>query len=177
MTEGYTTPYEVTNGTAFPQAQGPFYPQAPQKRGFTAGELWDGDWDFSHYGGGKGSVPMPTQERIDLFRQRGAEFAVDLERLAYEARKAQAKVNAERRKAQEKARAEGKEYIEPFSAKKALKEIEEANAEEKRIYETMRGFVAEFCAGSPTREQLDILPDHEFRRFANYLGSQLDPEV
>jgi hypothetical protein len=170
-------------GYGAPQPTGPFdpgqgqAPPAPRKRGFTAGEMWDGEWDITRYGGAKGVVPMPTQERIDLFRRRGAEFDIEAQRLLHEAQKAQAKLNAERRKAREKAASEGKDYIEPFSAKRLQKEHEEAEAEERRLYSQMRDFVAEFCAGSPTREQLDVLPDHEFRRFAYYLGEQLNPEV
>lgn len=167
-------------GYGAPQPEGPFYPSAapvPKKRGFTAGEMWDGEWDFTRYGGTRGVVPMPTQERIDLFRRRGAEFDIEAQRLLHEAKKAQAKLDVERRKAREKAALEGKDYIEPFSAKKLQKEHEEAEAEERRLYGQMRDYVTEFCAGSPTREQLDVLPDHEFRRFAYYLGEQLNPEV
>jgi len=160
-----------------PQPAGPYYPQAAPKKGFTAGSTWDGAWDFTNFGGGTGYTPMPTQERIATFRRRGSEFTVEGERLIHEAEKAEAKTRAERRKAAEKAYGEGKEYIEPFSAKKSLKELEDAEAERNRLYDQMRDFVAEFCAGSPTREQLDALPDHEFRLFTNYLGEQINPEA
>src|SRR5215208_3417379 len=95
-----------------PQPEGPFTPQpAPaKKRGFTAGDMWDGDWDFTNFGGTTGTTPMPTKERIDNFRRRGLEFTVEGERLMHEAQKAEAKTRAERRKAAQKAHEEGKEY-------------------------------------------------------------------
>src|SRR5215218_6557669 len=68
-------------------------PEAPVKRGFTAGDTWDGVWNFTHYEGGeKGNTPMPTQERIATFRRRGAEFIVEQQKISHEVRKADAKV-------------------------------------------------------------------------------------
>ena len=158
-----------------PQPSGPYAPT--QKRGFTAGETWDGAWDFTHYEGGeKGDTPMPNQERIGIFRRRLSEFSVEAQRLFHEAQKADAKAKDERRKAAEKAYAEGKDYVEPFSAKKAIKEMEDAEAEDKRLHGLLREHMAEFCAGSPTLQQLNVLPDHEAMRFANYLAEQISPE-
>jgi hypothetical protein len=37
--------------------------------------------------------------------------------------------------------------------------------------------VAEFCAGSPTREELEKFNDFEFRAFVNWIGSLINPEV
>lgn len=159
--------------------QGPFVPQAApvQHRGFSAAALWDGVWDFRPEVDAWGEIPHPTQERIDTFRRKGAEFAVEAERLAREAEAAQRKLEKKREEARAKAQAEGKEYNEPFNAKKLLADVNEAIGEEHRLYNVMRDHVAEFCAGSPTREHLDGITDPTFRRFVDHIGSLINPEV
>jgi hypothetical protein len=166
------------NGAAYaaPLPEGPFYPQ-PSRGGFDAGDLWNGHYVLRPFVEAEGDVPHPTQERIDTFRRKGAEFAVEAEKLAREADAAQRKLDEKRQKAKEKAEAEGKEYVEPFNADKLLKDVEHAMSEERRLYDTMRDHVAEFCAGSPTRDELGALPDFKLRQFIDWIGSLINPEV
>lgn len=170
-------------GAAYMETQGhyspePGHPPGPRRAGgFDAGALWDGHYTLRPFVDAEGDIPHPTQARIDAFKRKGAEFAIEAERLARDAEAAQRKLDARREDARAKAEAEGKTYTEPFNATKQLKELEEAMSEERRLYDLMRDHVAEFCAGSPTREELGTLPDFKFREFVDWIGSLINPEV
>ena len=104
-------------------------------------------------------------------------FEVEALRLQHEAQQAQAKANAERRKAMQDALQAGEEYIEPFDVEEAKKEVKQALKELHEMHDQMRDHLAEFCKGHPTRAALGKLPDPEFRRFNNWVGSLINPEV
>lgn len=166
----------------FPQPDGPYLPDSSAQYGFRAGSLWEREaqYDLSHYvkgNGATGVIPHPTQERIDKFMEAGAMFEVEAMRLRHEAEQAQAKANTERRKAMMDAAEKGEEYVEPFDVEAAKKEVKEALAKLHDMHEQMRDHLAEFTKGHPTRAQLGKLPDPEFRRFNNWVGSLINPEV
>lgn len=167
----------------FPQPEGPYFPSGgSQQRGFRAGSLWDQEaaYDLSRYvkgNGATGSIPHPTQERIDKFMEIGAMFEVEAQRLKHEAAEKQRQLNAERRKKMMEAAEKGEEYVEPFDVEEAKKEVKEALAELHRMHDEMRDHLAEFCKGHPTRAALGKLPDPEFRRFNNWVGNLINPEV
>ena len=170
-----------TAAAAFPPPEGPFYPDQ-QPSGFTAGAVWEREarYDFTHYFKGNnatGTIPHPTQERIDKFMEAGAMFEVEAMRLQHEAAEAQRKANAERRKAMQEAVEKGEEYVEPFDVEQAKKEAKEALAELHAMHDRMREHLAEFCKGHPTLTSLKKLPDPEFRQFNNFVGSLINPEV
>lgn len=179
-------PGQGPNGTSgaaptFPQPDGPFYPE-PQQHGFTAGSVWEREaaYDLTAYvkgNGAVGTIPHPTQERIDKFMEAGAMFEVEAMRLQHEAQEKQRQANAERTKAMQEAAAKGEEYIEPFDVEAAKKEAKEALAKLHQMHDEMRDDLAEFCKGHPTRAALGKLPDPEFRRFNNWVGSLINPEV
>ena len=171
-----------TNAPVFPQPEGPYYSPNMQEHGFTAGSVWDKEaaYDLSTYvkgNGATGTIPHPTQERIDKFMEAGAMFEVEAMRLQHEAETKQAKANAERRKAMLEAAKKGEEYVEPFDLEQTKKEVLEALQELKNSHDRMRDHLAEFCKGHPTRAVLGKLPDPEFRRFNRWVGSLINPEV
>lgn len=172
---GSTTP-------VFPQPDGPYLPDSSAQYGFRAGSLWEKEakYDLSHYvkgNGATGMIPHPTQERIDKFMEAGAMFEVEAMRLQHDAAEAQRKARAERMKAMQEAAAKGEEYVEPFDVETAKKEAKEALDELHRMHDQMRDHLAEFCKGHPTRAALGKLPDPEFRRFNNWVGSLINPEA
>lgn len=181
-------PGQGPNGTTapvVPQPQGPFYPSGvaqPSPSGFTAGAVWEREaqYNLSHYvkgNGATGMIPHPTQERIDKFMEAGAMFEVEAMRLQHEAAEAQRNANAERHKAMTEAAQKGQEYVEPFDVEQAKKEAKAALKELHEMHDQMRDHLAEFCKGHPTRAALGKLPDPEFRRFNNWAGSLINPEV
>jgi hypothetical protein len=180
-------PGQGPNGSppaAFPQPEGFFSPDpsGATQHGFTAGSMWDREakYDLSNYVKGNaatGTIPHPTQERIDAFMEAGAFFEVEAMRLQHEAAMQQRQLNAERQKKIKEAAKKGEVYIEPFDVEEAKKEAKEALSELHRLHDQMRDHLAEFCKGHPTRAALGKLPDPEFRRFNNWVGSLINPEV
>lgn len=137
--------------------------------GFDAGAVWDGHYTLRPYADAEGDIPVPTQERIDDFRRKMGKFVVDLQKAADEQAKA-------RRKAEEE-QAKDPTYGENFDAERAMADLEQAIAEERRIYGEMRDHVAAFCKGKPTRKQLEKLPDVVFLKFADFVGGLINPEA
>lgn len=151
-------------------------PQPSATSGFDAGNLWDGHYVLRPYVDAEGDIPIPTQQRIDNFRRKMGVFALDLQKAADDAARAQRKAEAEARKAELAAIEKGEEVdTEPFDVEKAKADLEEAIAEERRIYDEMREHVATFCQGHPTKAQLNKLPDAVFLKFVDFVGGLINP--
>lgn len=165
MTEGYTTSYQPPNGTAFPNAQGPFMSQAPPPDDFSGDDVWKFTYNFGKYAKGKditGEVSTPTQARIDKYERDLTLLRVELD---YAARQEQEAIQ----------QAEAAKQGGGPSLEEARQTVERAFEFKRQVMDKMRDALADFCGGHPTRKQFDLLPENALIAFNNAVQRKLSP--
>lgn len=128
--------------------------------GFVAGDEVDPlDFDFTKFGGPKGTIPEPSQEAVTKYframARMSAEQSEGLRAKRYEVSEALAKEAAEAEEA-------------PSIVDLALQAFDENTELGARELDA----IAELCSGTPSRADLDLLPARVQKAFAGWLVGQ-----
>ncbi|QFG07917.1 hypothetical protein SEA_INTOLERANT_22 [Streptomyces phage Intolerant] len=107
------------------------------------------EWDFSHYGGGKGVVPEPSTREMQDFQR---EFAKVM-------RKGQAL-----------------EISDEEAMKLSEKAFDKLQTDAQKIGEELDELIAKLCKGTPSREDVATLPFRVKTAFSKWLMEQFAPE-
>lgn len=107
------------------------------------------EWDFSHYGGGKGVVPEPSTAEMQDFQR---DFAKVM-------RKGQAL-----------------EISDEEAMKLSEKAFDKLQADAQKIGEELDELIARLCKGSPSTEDVATLPFRVKTAFSKWLMEQFRPE-
>lgn len=142
--------------------------------GFDAGNVVEPmDWDFTKFGGGKGTIPEPSDVEMERFlrKYRTLMGAVRDEALA----------SVEQAEQEAKAEAEGaRRGVTLEEARQLMAEIDltdEGSEFARRVSEQMLDIVVGITKGSPSREQISALPNRIRGAFFGWLVGQLtDPD-
>lgn len=157
--------------SGIPQPEGPYYPQPQQQQPqatpeppafFDAGDLWKVGYRFPAQGV-EGSVPQPSQAKIDRYERERAKVLVRLEIVERRALEAQGRLNQVL-----------DQNLEQYEAE-AYQEVEKALEQKSKVISQFKDIVAELCSNKPTRKQLEKEPENVFFAFHNYLREHLNP--
>jgi hypothetical protein len=123
--------------------------------GFDSGTVVDPlDWDFTAHGAGKGTVPEPSEKRLN-------KFLTDLTVAQQGAQEALAGVTAAGN--------------DPEKMLAAIAELPDGAL--PSVTSVLTKPYAELCGGSPTLAQLNKLPPRVRLAFFAWLGGELNPEA
>lgn len=149
-----------------PRSDEPTPIRQPEPEGFDAGTVWNFPYNLNPYVDAKGHIPPPPQELLDTFERDMGRLLAEYEKAARDAEDAE-------RKAQE---ARGEEGSEDVFARQ-LSQMDQYLEEKATALGKMKDIVAKLCQGSPSREDLDALPEYVFRRFSDAIGRKINPEA
>jgi hypothetical protein len=122
---------------------------------FVAGEILETlDWDFTAFGGRKGVVTEPTEERLGILLVRTASIIEDLAK-------------------------ERDNLSEDASPEQVATAIEKLSRNEifPDMMAKMSEAYGEFCLNEPSAEELQALPYRIRMEFFKWLGSEVRPEI
>jgi hypothetical protein len=141
--------------------------------GFDAGSAVEPmDWDFSRFGAGKGTVPEPSDVEIERFMRKYQVLATQV------MASAEIQTNSElqeliERKAQE---ADPGSPVKPLTVAESLEVFQQVDLSGVRateIADAMLELALTITKGSPSREQLEALPNRIRGAFYGWLIGQL----
>lgn len=107
------------------------------------------EWDFSHYGGGKGVVPEPSTREMQDFQRDFAKVMRKGQKL---------------------------EVSDEDAMKMSEKEFDKLQKDAQAIGEELDELIARLCKGTPSREDVATLPFRVKTAFSKWLMEQFAPE-
>lgn len=140
----------------------------PEPEGFDAGTVWNFPYNLNPYVDATGYIPPPPQELLDSFTRDMGRLMAEYEKAARDAEDAQRKADEARQDQEE----DSEEIL-----TRQLAELDQYLEEKRTAMGRMKNITAKLCQGSPSREELDGLPEYVFQRFADTIGRKINPEV
>jgi hypothetical protein len=109
------------------------------------------DWDFTAFGGEKGTIPEPSQDAVEAYQKEVTEAVKDIQGLPG---------------------AQSDFTMEELNA--LMSSMGEVDFH--KIASDVKDAIAKLCQNQPSREQLDLLPYRIFQAFQQWLQAELSPE-
>lgn len=122
------------------------------------------DYDFTKYGGEKGTIPEPTTGQMETYFN-------EIRDIANRARELQAAA----KRMSDSETEPGSEQVTDEQAQEIIAAMDKFSL--AKFQEEMSGAVARLCSGSPSESDLSVLPYRVLQAFIKWISGEFRPEA